>query len=509
VLYYFFLYDNQYLIERKVIYLERSTDTLLRLLSPVAVIVVGLALFLITLQNPFTSDDVVVTSEAPQLYNLAYLPKIFLLDLDRPVPPAYAESFERPSRTGLYRPVLVLTYMFDAYVWDNQPFGWRLTSLILHLLAALAVLGLARQLTGSRPAGLVAALFFVAHPIHTEAVAMLVGGRSELLACIFVVLAWRIFIKGDQAKGLQRWKLDALSAGIFLLGLWSKENAAMLLGIIFLYGWAMKFQPIGTILKRLIPHMLVLLIYISIRLLVIGRVAPTSWSVIFGDASAWHIITTVATILLYYLKLVFLPYPLLHQTCYLQLPDTIQTAWAVLSLLSLVGLISLAVWAVCRGRARGRPSIWAFCLLLFYLCLVPVSHIVPFWVLMAERFLYLPSFAFCLALGFAARHAYQWRSWLAYLVLTPLLAFFCVVTVQRNLEWFDLDLFWGKVAKYAPNMHGPVSLMGSARLRQGQPEQAIELFKKAIVISPGDAAPRYNLGRAYQEIGKTLLAEQA
>jgi len=488
--------------------MAEKPDQVLRFASPLVVIAVGFALFAGSLRSPFTSDDVLVVFEAPQIYNIANLPRAIFFDLDRPIPEEFRQLQNQPSRIGLYRPVLQMTFVLNALIFGDQPFGWRLTSLLLHLVASLLLLGLARSLLGSRTGALAAAVFFVAHPVHTEAVAMLVGGRSDLLACVFVLAAWWVFLSGDQRTGWRRWASDSGSALLFLLGLWSKENAVVLPGILLLSGWALRGQTIKSLLIRLIPFAVVFISYVSIRLFVIGRVAPISWSFAFGDLSAVQIFLSVMTILIRYIGLVFWPYPLQHQACYHNIDPSVLVPVGGFCALIVLVLVGISVRKIVSGRRNGQPSFWAFGLILFFLCLVPVSHLVPFWVLMAERFVYIPSLAFCLVAGYLAVRAYSVRRWLPAAAVAVVLAAYTPVTISRNSDWADLDRLWGQVAECNPDSPAPYSLMGTARMRAGKPAEAIKFFEKAVAVAPRNPSPLYNLGLAYHRFGNTKKAEE-
>jgi tetratricopeptide (TPR) repeat protein len=482
----------------------------MRFIPPLIVLSVGFALFAGTLDNPFTTDDVLVATEYPQAYNLSNIPRYFVSDLDWLLPEDVQGLQDRPSRIGMYRPILVTTYTLNAILSEQDPFGWRLTNLVLHLLASLLVLGLAGNLLRSRLGALVTALFFVAHPVHTEAVSMLIGGRSELLAGIFVLASWRTYLAGNGLEGRRRWILDIASAFLFLLGLLSKENAVVLPGIIFLAGWILQKQPIRTLLIRLSPHLVILIIYTIFRLMIIGRVAPADWSYAFGDLGPYQIVMHIFAIQATYLRLAILPYPLQFQTCYEFSVRDSASGFTALALTSLVlGIIGIAVWRAIVGRRRGQSSFWAFCLLLFYLCLVPSSHLIPHWVLAAERFLYLPSVAICLLVGWLAVRAQAYSRWIPLVVGLPLLAACAWGTISRNADWADLDRLWGKTADCAPGFHGPFSLMGTARLRQGKPAEALPFFEKAVALAPEISSTHYNLGLALHRLGRHQEAEQA
>src|SRR5207249_2396352 len=77
----------------------------------------------------------------------------------------------------------------------------------------------------STGASLAAGVLFATHPIHTEAVAGVVG-RAELMAAAFVLGAWLVHLsRGDKPPGAAA---IAAITGLFAAGLLSKENAVAL-----------------------------------------------------------------------------------------------------------------------------------------------------------------------------------------------------------------------------------------------------------------------------------------
>ena len=64
--------------------------------------------------------------------------------------------------------------------------GIRIVNLLLHIIASVLLLKLARRLHLRRLTAFAAALLYAVHPLHTEAV--IPGtGRGELLTTIFII----------------------------------------------------------------------------------------------------------------------------------------------------------------------------------------------------------------------------------------------------------------------------------------------------------------------------------
>ncbi|MFM6129409.1 MAG: hypothetical protein ACKPBV_11845, partial [Sphaerospermopsis kisseleviana] len=96
------------------------------------------------------------------------------------------------------RPVQLASLMMDASIWGKNPFGFRLTSSLLHaatgallFLAAVRLMGVRSRM--SELAALVGALFFVLHPLCVETVCE-PSNREDLLAGFFLLLGLVLFL---------------------------------------------------------------------------------------------------------------------------------------------------------------------------------------------------------------------------------------------------------------------------------------------------------------------------
>ena len=91
-----------------------------------------------------------------------------------------------------YRPLCVLSFRFNYWLHELRPFGYHLINVLLHCCCTALLTHTAGALVPPRRAALpqaVAGLLFAAHPVHTEAVAGIVG-RADVGAAIFFLLAF-------------------------------------------------------------------------------------------------------------------------------------------------------------------------------------------------------------------------------------------------------------------------------------------------------------------------------
>ncbi|KAH8378018.1 hypothetical protein KR093_008497, partial [Drosophila rubida] len=90
---------------------------------------------------------------------------------------------------GSWRPLCVLSFRLEFQLGHGTAFVFHFINVLLHCLATAFVLRVAHTLLPTRAAARVAAALFATHPIHTEAVAGLVG-RADLAACICCLLSY-------------------------------------------------------------------------------------------------------------------------------------------------------------------------------------------------------------------------------------------------------------------------------------------------------------------------------
>lgn len=101
-----------------------------------------------------------------------------------------------------YRPLCVLSFRFNHWLHGLQPAGYHLFNVLLHCVATALFTLLARSLLPPK-AGLATAIagcLFAAHPIHTEAVAGIVG-RADVGAAVFFILAFLSYRRYAAVRG--------------------------------------------------------------------------------------------------------------------------------------------------------------------------------------------------------------------------------------------------------------------------------------------------------------------
>ncbi|MCX6631662.1 MAG: DUF1736 domain-containing protein [Candidatus Solibacter sp.] len=343
------------------------------------------------------------------------------------------------GEAGIYRPLTTLSYLFNyAILGDgDHAAGYHRVNLAMHMVNVLLVFAVSRKLLGQLGASALMAALWAVHPASTEAVTN-IAGRPELLSATAVLGGFLMYVKSMEATGTGRiaWFLGL--GTVTTAGVYSKENAVMIIGVIALYElarlgrrrwWDFLFACIATGIP--IAGMLVQ------RASVLAGSAPAEFPFTdnpIADAGFWTGRLTALEVVAHYLVQAVWPWRLSIDYSYAQIPlangGSGDWIWVAATLLAASGLVALRRWN------RTAFFLAGFALIV----LLPASNLLfPIGTIRADRFLYLPAVGL---LGCVVMAAYTLGSRMRLPLLAPALilvmtAGFAVRTWGRNAEWRD------------------------------------------------------------------------
>jgi tetratricopeptide (TPR) repeat protein len=339
---------------------------------------------------------------------------------------------------GLYRPITTLSLLFNYALLGGgrNPAGYHAVNFLLHAGNVCLAYALARRVLGDARAAFLAAALWAVHPIGVEAVAN-IAGRADLLAAMCVLGGLLLYARLD---GLAGWRARAAVAGLFAIaaaGVFSKENAAVLLGLMALWDSCRAAPPGPPGRLRGAAYAAVaasLALLWMVRAAVLG--AMPSPQVVYVDnplratgflVARWTAIKAIA------IDLGLLLWPA-GLSC-----DRSYRAIALAGGRDPAAWISLAIVAALLAAAiarRRRDRVAFFAAGFFAIAVLPTSNlVVPIGSIMAERFLYLPSVAFAVLLAALAFRAVPRKA--ATLLLGAAVALCACRTFARNFAWHD------------------------------------------------------------------------
>jgi len=425
--------------------------------------------YLNALPNGFVWDDENLIVGNPLIKSWSFLPRL----LASPLQPD----------TAYYRPVQALTFLVEYQSFGLWPAGFHLTSLVLHGLVGLLLYRFTSRLLADPVAGVCAALLFVVHPLHTEAVTYL-SGRSDPLAAMFLVAALLWCLPPRQP-------LRSLLA--FLLAVLSRESVMALVPLVVLvdvtwavlHGEALRGEWGRRVATRYVPYVGVVL------LCLIGRHAAIGQQTVRYATAAFPLGTrllTMSTVVVDYLALVAFP-AALHMERSVP-PATSPFDPAVLGAIALLGLVTVVVVRL-RQRAWPLAFGWAW----FILALLPVANLMPLSTFMAEHWLYVPSMGLFMAAGWGiSRLGMRHGRRMAAALLAVLVVGYGVRTARRNLDWRDGRAIYEATLRLAPESARVHTNLGRVYWMAGDAAAAVREFTRAIELKPHDpqTADAYN-----------------
>ncbi|XP_050741131.1 protein O-mannosyl-transferase TMTC1 isoform X2 [Drosophila biarmipes] len=122
---------------------------------------------------------------------------------------------------GSWRPLCVLSFRLNFLAGGMTPMGYHLVNVVLHCVATWLVFLVGRTLLPTRIGIMAAGALFAVHPVHTEAVAGLVG-RADLAACVCYLLSYLSYRRHMLSR---EWGSLVLTIILALAALLCKETA--------------------------------------------------------------------------------------------------------------------------------------------------------------------------------------------------------------------------------------------------------------------------------------------
>jgi Flp pilus assembly protein TadD len=449
-----------------------------RWIPPLAAAAAAVAVFLPVLQFEFLEyDDLIYVFESPLSAALSLA--------------SIANAFLEPYFRS-YAPLTLLTHAIDLRVWGQDGGMHHLLNLLLHSLNAALVYHVARGIFSSGSlriapesavfAAFSAALLFAVHPLQSEPVAW-ISGRKDVLMAFFLLVSFLAYLRWRSGEEDARWLV--VSSIVFMFALLSKSTAAAYpLVLLACDRLVLGRRESWSLLAREKSAMLVAAGVAVLVAVLAGRGHDTS-DLLAGFPPAIRVLLPIFTPAFYLGQLVW-PMGLTPFTPPAPLP------WVFVG----AGATVIATALLVRRNAPGPLVAW----LSFLLLLVPTiggtfmeTGMQP-W---ADRFTYAPLIPVFIAVGAGVCRIP--RPQLRFSLLIVLALGLAAVSRAQLEHWRSTESIWTRVVHSSPGLAKGYKNLGSIRYAQGRGEEAIQLFRKAVVLKPA-------YGEAYSDLGLALSA---
>jgi hypothetical protein len=382
-------------------------------------LLVCLALYAPTLDHFFVSDDF-LNLERNRVESLADVAALFSTE-----------------NTDFYRPLPRLHFAAFQHLFPDRPLFWNLFGVLLHSVNSALAGALAWSLLGGRDkrAPYLTAIFFAIHFVHVEPVVW--ASSITSLYSVFFVFAALLFFRRAHRTG--RLRCHVLAVLSFAGALLSKESGTVFVLLLPLSTWLWPVAASGEhsrprlpTLREALPYTILLIVYAALVIPIERGGSATPYRFLLGA----HVVKNAGFFLFGSLL------PLRYWALQDLWVDSAAAGGMIFFLRALAATPSLGLPLLLGGAAlallflRGGRNVRAGCA-----WIIVASS--PFLLLpgSGERFLYLPSFGGCLALGVLgagmlerARCLRRGR-WLGWAGTVLLVLVFVAGNLDRQQDW--------------------------------------------------------------------------
>lgn len=476
-----------------------------------------LAGYLNIFRNEFAWDDFFFITDNIHIKDLGNIP----------------DFFTQPSTGDLYRPIRQVFYTINYQVWQLNTFGYHINSFLLHLFVTTLFYFITLKLTNKSGFSFIAALLFAAHPVHVERITNMTAA-FDVFGILFLLLAFFFYIIFSQKKNKNYFYSSII---FYIIALFSSEEAITLILILFLYDFAFNYKinvsNIKLLFKKYLPYVAITAFYLIVRFLVLHKIGRAES---YFEQSFFGTLLTTTNIFAKYILILIFPYNITIERV-VRFETTIFSITFLISLLFLIFALFLFVKSYKQSRMLFFSIGW------FFITLLPFSNLVPQFTIMADRYLYLPSFGFVLFLAFLIFNIAKikidpiklYSKHIIIILFLLITSFYVIVTIKTNSEWKDNFTLlsanleksplgtrthyamalhyrnhgdYESAEKYAlraielasRNYHAYENL-GTINAYQKNYDDAIKYYEKAIELNPKFYSAHNNLGLVYSYIG--------
>ncbi len=414
------------------------------------------------------------------------------------------------------RPVAMLSFYADYLVAGMAPYYFRLvstgllavTSLALFCLVLLVMqipaLGLPAETANRQIVALCCSVLFLVHPVQIQAV-LYIWQRMALLACLFYLLCLAAYVATRLGIIRHKYRGFTVCGILFILAVFSKENAVTLPVAIILVELILFRQSLRSVLRvaaMAVPAGIIVFAFLIFIEALPGSQEAGLFRMIrlyyrISGLTPWEVALTQSRMLFDYLALSLAPFlvgmpfwvaPVISRSLF----NPPVTALAVGGVLVLTGL-SVALMR--------RLPLTSFGMLFFILNLIPESVFVPTHIFFAYRAI-LPLVGLILAAAELGLKAWEWAEshgpnrTLEICLVTTLLVWVtasAASTASRSAMWADPVLVWEESTRHLPSPDTDLDIMhyvtildslGAELQFRGRHKEAVQFHERSLKKFP-------------------------
>lgn len=396
-----------------------------------------------------------------------------------------------------YAPLQMLSYMLDYSLWGLNPGGFAITNIIFHTLNGLLLYRLLHSLHGERLLALVAAAFFMVHPLQVESVAW-ISCRKNVLSLFFFLLSWeayRHYRLAETGRGTVAYVASLLA---FLLSLMAKSTTLILPVILVLYDFCFPEAGRRLRLKDKIPYSVAALVFALLSMYVQQHDFQGGIREPYHGGSPLATFYTMLPVFCLYLWRLVWPAGLsaIYDPPVHTAPDGVVIAAGLF-------LVAMAWGGYRLFKYDRRLGFW---LLFFWIGLLPFAQIVPILWLITDRYINISIIGAAVLAGAAAvwlrNRLGASSARILYLLLIFWLGALSTTSFQRVGIWRDSLTLWSDTVAKVPASIRVWEHYAEALRSSGLIDKARQAYERILASEPTNTGMLAGLGNLYTETGE-------
>src|SRR5438874_12641370 len=411
---------------------------------------------------------------------------------------------------GNWHPLTWIAHLIDSQLFGTIAGGHLLVNALMHAANTVLLFWFLLRTTHARWSSALVAAFFALHPLHVESVAW-ASERKDTLSAFFGLLSLIAYVRYAEAQSIRRYAWVAITLA---LGLMAKSMLVTWPFVMLLLDyWPLgRFaDPIGKEHLRSASHReaatgIGSLVWEKLPLFALVAASAVVTSVAQSRAGAVQTFTEVpialrlSNALVSYAKYLLLAFWPNDLAVFYPFREAVIPAWQIIG----AALLLIGITGFCFFQRKIRPYLivgWLW----FLGTLVPVIGLVQVGAqTMADRYFYVPSIGLFIAIVFGLADIAERRRvapWLSAAIANVVLLILATLTNAQIHRWSDsFTLF-----KHTLTVAGPSVIvedcLGLAMHKNGQLDEAVAHFEKALQMRPDDYTALLTMGvtRFYQD----------
>lgn len=452
-------------------------------------LILGLAVYGNVVAAPFIFDDLSLINNNDNIVSLSKIGRYFTSNLG---------DATLENNFPVYRPMHTLVHAVIFNTFGSNPIPFHLLSILLHIINGYLVFLLLAKLNFSNVGSFIGGLFFLLHPVQTQAVSY-ISAVSDVLVATFLLTGLHSFINMFLSPSKKKWPKIISMACFVTLALLTKESAVIFFPLICLLALYYRKQIVKntkvTILIAITTSLFLVILYLIFRFKVLSfaKIPLNPSTDVYTENMAVRI-STFVSILWEYIKLIVLPIKLHIFRPYAYFSNLF-TPNGLFGIFLLFTASQLAIYSFFK-----KTKIW-FGIIWFFVCLVPFMGIVPLNAIYMEHWLYTPLIGVTILIVSFFDKLSLFKKYKVFLpICLMVFSLYGYRIVIRNIEWGNSIAFYQNEVNNNPADTRTYSLLAREYTRRGHYLLAVDTINKYMPTS-GEPLwpfwPHYELALAY------------